>query len=150
KAMNSSTDSEAELLLRQARDGDGAALGQLLERYRHYLALLARLQIGRRLQGKVDPLDLVQETFLEAHRHLPGFRGSREEEFVSWLRQILATNLAHLVRRYCGTQRRDVRLERRLTDELDQSSRALDRGLIARHSSPSQQAVRHEQALRLA
>src|SRR5439155_18589150 len=96
-------------LLRQARAGDGAALGQLLELYQNYLLLLARLQIGRRLQSKVDAADLVQETFLEAHRHFAQFRGTTEEELVSWLRHILAANLANLVRRYLGTRRRDIR-----------------------------------------
>src|SRR5205809_838015 len=52
--------SEVEELLRRARDGKAAPLGQLLEMYQNYLALLARLQIGRRLQGKVDDADLVQ------------------------------------------------------------------------------------------
>lgn len=137
-------------LLRQARAGDAGALGRLLECYRNYLGLLARLQIGRRLQGKADAADLVQETFLEAHRHFPGFQGSSEGEFVSWLREILATNLANLFRRYLGTQRRDVRLERELAVELDQSSRVLDQGFVGKESSPSQQAVRREQAVLLA
>src|SRR5437660_6179338 len=58
---------DPEQLLRRARTGDTHVLGKLLELYRNYLELLARLQIGRRLQGKVDPSDLVQETFLEAY-----------------------------------------------------------------------------------
>jgi RNA polymerase sigma-70 factor (ECF subfamily) len=108
------------------------------------------LQIGRRLQGKVDPADLVQETFLEAHRDFAQFRGGTESELAGWLRQILATNTANQVRRYYGTQRRDVRLERELAVELDQSSRVLDHGLVASQSSPSQQAARREQAVLLA
>ena len=52
-------DAEPEELLRQARAGSRTALGQLLTRYSAYLALLARLQIGRKLQGKADPADLV-------------------------------------------------------------------------------------------
>src|SRR2546430_939962 len=85
---------------RKARGGDDVALGQLLERYRAYLTLLARLQIGRRLQGKVDCADLVQEAFLEATRHFPQFRGLTEPELCAWLRQVLAGCLAHLVRHY--------------------------------------------------
>jgi RNA polymerase sigma-70 factor (ECF subfamily) len=139
-----------EHLLGLARNGDGVALGELLEIYRNYLSLLARLQVGRRLQGKVDPADLVQETFLEAHRDLRQFRGSTEEELVHWLRRILASNLANQVRRYFGTQARDLHLERELADELDESSRSMDRGLVAPHSSPSQQAARREQAVILA
>jgi RNA polymerase sigma-70 factor (ECF subfamily) len=148
--MSSAADPDPERLLLLARGGSAPALGQLLELYRDYLALVARLQISRRLQSKVDAADLVQETFMEAHEHFAGFRGSTEGELVSWLRQILATTLANLVRHYCGTQRRDIRLERDLADELGESSRALDRGLMAKHSSPSQRAARREQAVLLA
>jgi RNA polymerase sigma-70 factor (ECF subfamily) len=148
--MTTETDTDPEELLSLARTGSASALGQLLERYRHYLTLLARLQIGRRLQGKVDPADLVQETFLKGSRDFAQFRGTSEPEFAAWLRQILAANLAMLLRHYCGTQRRDVRLERQLAAELDQSSRLLDAGLVAPTSSPSQQAARREQGVLLA
>jgi RNA polymerase sigma-70 factor, ECF subfamily len=151
--MKPSAEPDPEELLRQAQAGSGAALGRLLEMYRNYLAVLARLQIGRRLQGKTDPADLVQETFLKAHRDFASFHGHSEGEFVNWLRRILATNLAQLVRRYLGTKRRDLRLERELAVELDQSSRLLDGGLVAPQkspSSPSRQAMRREQAVRLA
>lgn len=141
---------DPEELLRRARAGSGPALGQLLELYRRYLLLLARLQIGRRLQGKVDAADLVQETFLDAHRYFAQFRGRTEAEVVSWLRHILATNLANLVRHYLGSQRRDVRLERALAGELENSSRLLDQGLVANQSSPSERAARREQAVLLA
>src|SRR5262249_20095326 len=125
-------------------------LGQLLELYRRYLALIARMQIGSRLQGKVDESDLVQETFLEAHRNFERFRGTSEAQFVSWLRQILAAQMANLLRRYLGTQERDIRLEREIADAIDRSSVALDRALVESMSSPSQQAARREQAVLLA
>jgi RNA polymerase sigma-70 factor, ECF subfamily len=139
-----------EGLLALARNGDDSALGQLLERYRTYLTLLARLQVGRRLQGKADPGDMVQETFFEAAKNFGQFRGESEPEFTAWLRQILAGCLSHLVRRYYGTQARDVRMERVLGEELDRSSRAIDAALVAGHSTPSQRASRREQAVLLA
>lgn len=141
---------DPEDLLRAAKTGDGTALGQLLEQYRRYLGLLARVQIGQRLQGKVDELDLVQETFLEAHRNFGRFQGTSEGQFVAWLRQILAANLVNMLRRYLGTQGRDVRLEREIHDAVDRSSIALDGALLAPGSSPSQQASRREQAVVLA
>jgi len=102
---------DAEQLIVEAKSGNEAELGRLLELYRTYLRLLARIEIGRRLQGKLDASDLVQETFLEAHRNFAQFRGSDEPQLVRWLRQILAAKVANLVRHYFGTQGRDVRLE---------------------------------------
>src|SRR5438067_4780835 len=131
-------------LLAQARARTPDALGRLLEQYRNYLSILARVQIGRRLQRKVDEADLVQETFLEAHRAFDGFRGSTEGELVQWLRQFLATRIAMLVRHYFGTQQRNADLERDLTDELDQSSQLLGQAFIASGTSPSGRASRHE------
>lgn len=148
--MSNKVSPDTEALLDQARAGDTQALGLLLESYRAYLTVLARVQIGRRLQGKVDAADVVQDVFLGAYRDFAQFRGATEKELLGWLRQILAYVLANLVRHYQGTQRRDVRLERQLTVELDQSSQALDRGLVAAQSSPSQQAVRREQSVLLA
>jgi RNA polymerase sigma-70 factor (ECF subfamily) len=141
---------DPEQLLRLAQAGDGMTLGRLLEMYRNYLTLLARLQIGRRLRGKVDPEDLVQEVFLKAHRDFALFHGESEAQLTRWLREILSASLAMSVRHYLGTQRRDVRLERELADAVDESSQVLDRGLIAHQSTPSQRAIRREQAVLLA
>ena len=148
--MLSNNSAASEGLPEFARRASDSSLGRRLEAHRDYLTILARMQIGQRLQGKVDPTDVVQETFLHAVRDVAQFRGSSDKELAGWLRQILAARLADLVRRYCGTRGRDVRLEQALQVELDQSSQALDRGLVSRLSSPSQQAARHEQATWLA
>lgn len=83
-----------------AVDGDGAATGALLERYRGYIRLLAGTQIGRRLRSKVDAADVVQDVFLDAYRQFPQFRGRTTGELTAWLRTLLAGHLAALVRRY--------------------------------------------------
>lgn len=137
-------------LLQLAQQGDEAARGGLLDGFRTYLELLARIELSRRLQTKVDPADVVQETFLEAHRNFANFRGGSEAEFVGWLRTILAARISNLVRHFVGTQGRDIRRERALQVDLDQSSRALDRGLVALHSTPSQQLARRELGVMLA
>lgn len=145
-----STVDESEALLRLAKTGNDSARGPLFERYRHYLHLLAQLHIGPHLRSKVDAADVVQETYLNAHRDFARFAGRSRGEFVQWLRRILAANLARTMRTFLGTRARDARLERDLVVELDKSSVILDRGLVARDSSPSHKAVRHEQALVLA
>lgn len=136
--------------LQAALAGDDAARGALLESYRAWLELLARVEIGRRLQTKVDVADVVQETFLEAHRSLDRFRGTTPTEFSAWLRGILAIRVSLLLRHYFKTQGRDIRREREIDVDLDQSSRAIDGGLIAFQSTPSEQAVRREQGTLLA
>jgi RNA polymerase sigma-70 factor (ECF subfamily) len=140
----------ADQLIAAARGGDAATLGRLLEVYRNYLRLLARVELDRRLRGKVDASDVVQEAFLDAHRYFPGFRGTAEAQFVAWLREILAGTMANQVRRYLGTQARDVRLEREIADAIEKSSVMLVRELAAPYSSPSEQAARREQAVALA
>jgi RNA polymerase sigma-70 factor (ECF subfamily) len=136
-------------LLDEARCGSADALGRLLELYRNYLTLLARTQIQRNLQAKADASDLVQEAFVEAQRGFGNFEGESEGELMQWLRSILARRVARLVRHY-GTQRRDVRLERRLSQQLDRSSQALERALEDEHTTPSRAATRRESAVVLA
>ena len=148
--MDSSSPTDVAPLLNEARNGSPTALGVLLDGYSSYLLLLARVQVGQRIQGKVDPADLVQETFLEAHRQIAHFRGTSEGEFLAWLRRILAGQIALVLRRFLGTRGRDLKLERELAIQLDESSNAMDRGLAASMSTPSQHASKREQAVLLA
>jgi RNA polymerase sigma-70 factor (ECF subfamily) len=119
-----------------------------LERYREYLRMLARLQLDPRLQGKLDPSDVVQQTLLKAHAKRDQFRGTTEAEFTAWLRQILANSLAEEVRRF-GAAARDVNLERSLGDVVLADRQASRRAADASRASPSEQADRNEQVLRL-
>ncbi|HZW30076.1 MAG TPA: sigma-70 family RNA polymerase sigma factor [Isosphaeraceae bacterium] len=121
-----------------------------LERYRGWLAVLARLQVAPRFRAKFDASDIVQQTLLEAVRDWPKFRGRTEAELAAWLRQILAHVLLHEIRRHGGAQRRDAGREVSLEQALAESSRRLGAALEAPGSSPSERAGRHELELRLA
>lgn len=120
-----------------------------LERYRSYLELLARMQFDRRLQAKLDPSDIVQQTMLQAYRALPEHRGDNSAQMAAWLRQILARNLTHTIRDL-QRDKRDVRRERSLQQHVDQSSARLEAWLQAEQSSPSHIAAHNEQLLQLA
>src|SRR5947208_10107668 len=146
--MSSTVNPEQAIL--QPKTADDAALGPLLELYRNYLRLLARIEVGRRLQGKLDASDIVQDTFLEAHKNFVRFQGTEEPQFVCWLKQILAAKVANLVRHYFGTQGRDIRLEQQLAAGIDQSSHMLGHELVASLTSPSENAVEREQGVLLA
>ena len=120
-----------------------------LERYADYLRLLARMQLDGRLRAKLDPDDVVQTALLQAHKNLHQFRGASEAELVGWLRTILANALAGALRQFV-TEGRDVGRERSLEARLEESAARLESLLAADQSSPSQQASRQEELLRLA
>jgi RNA polymerase sigma-70 factor (ECF subfamily) len=137
---------QIECTIRRAREGDEQSLGELLEMQQRYLKFLAKLQIGRHLQGKVDASDIVQETFLDAHRAIARFQGETESQFIQWLKSIMATKLANTFRHYFGTKQRDIHLEQQWQAELDHSAVSLAGMFIDPHSSPSQHVQRVEQA----
>jgi len=120
-----------------------------LERFRSYLLLLARVRLDPMVRAKVGASDVVQQTLFEAHRDLAQFRGQTVGEQAAWLRQILARNLANVVRDL-RRDKRDLAREQPLQAGLDESASRLEAWLAAEQSSPSQQVERQERAVRLA
>lgn len=119
------------------------------QRYRDYVAMLARLQTPSWLRGKVDASDVVQQTLLEAHEARARLAELDESERRSYLRRMLANNLADLVRRW-GAEARDVNRERSLDAQVADSSARLASWLAADQSSPSQRVAREEELFVLA
>jgi RNA polymerase sigma-70 factor (ECF subfamily) len=144
-----SFDTQPDLLLARARGGDETALGGLLDLYRNYLRLVARTLIGQSLRVRLDASDLVQETFLKAHREFRQFLGSSEPELTAWLRRILVRTLANQARHH-RRHGRDYQRQESLEAMLDRSSAAVQQALAAPVETPSAAAVRREQAVLLA
>lgn len=138
-----------ELLLTQARAGDAQALGGLLELYRNYLRIVARAMISQALRARLDASDLVQETFLKAHREFRQFLGTTEPELTAWLRQILVRTVANQARHH-RRHGRDYKRDEPLEALLERSSSGVQSALAASVSSPSSIASRREQAVSLA
>jgi RNA polymerase sigma-70 factor (ECF subfamily) len=122
---------------------------ELLEPFRRYLEVLARVHLDSRLRGKLDPSDLVQQTLLRAYAALPEVRARSPEALAAWLRKILARTLADTVK-YYHRDRRDVNLEQSLHEDLNRSSTNLAGWLAADQTSSSLTAQRNEELLRLA
>jgi len=144
---------DPQQLLTEARTAPVAVLGQLLQLYNNYLRLLASAQLDAKLRARVSPSDVVQETFLEAHRDFSQFSGKSEREFLAWLRKILANNLARLVERHIVAEKRAVRREVSLEGmgaAIERSTARLDAVLVDGGASPSTSASRREYVVILA
>jgi RNA polymerase sigma-70 factor, ECF subfamily len=137
-------DSLAQVDDGQLGPGSGDA-GQLLEACRQYLLMIANDVIGPELQAKLGPSDLVQDTFLEAQRHIGAFRGRTRAELRAWLRRILECRLANVRRSYLATEKRAA--VREVTLEMIMAKPEATAGALATSSlSPSSHAVRKEWA----
>jgi RNA polymerase sigma-70 factor (ECF subfamily) len=119
-----------------------------LWRYQPYLRMLARMQLRRAYQSKVDQSDLVQQSLMQAVQAIDQFRGQSEEELRGWLRQILARNIYHLDRDM-HRDKRDVRRERSIEDRLAQSSLRLEGWLASSSPTPSRNVADGERVIRL-
>ena len=122
---------------------------QTLERFRGYLRLVARCHWNPRLQGKLDPSDVVQQTLLKAWQGISEFRGGTEVELRAWLRRILTNCLSDLAREF-DRDKRDVAKERSINQMVTDSSTRLEAWLDDQQSSPQERAERNEQLLQLA
>jgi RNA polymerase sigma-70 factor (ECF subfamily) len=128
-------------------DNPSDRAGPDLGRFRSYLHLLARLQLGDR--PELDPSDLVQQTLLEAHRAYGACRATTEAERAAWLRRMLANNLADAMRARTRAKR-DAAREVSLDAALTASSARIGLWVPAAGPAPDHEAARHEQAVRLA
>ncbi len=140
-------------LIERARHGSASSIGVLLQLYRNYLLVLAATQVEKRLQPRLSPSDVVQETMLRAHANFGQFRGTTEPELIAWLRQILVNNLAKFVEQHLLAARRDVRREvsiERLGRALEKSTVQLAALLPAESRTPSAAAQQREEAVLLA
>ena len=98
-------------VLRRAAAGDQHALGELWDRYRERLKRMVRLRLDRRLQGRLDPSDVLQEAFLDFARRAGEFAENPEVSFFLWLRTLTGQRLQMLHRQHLGAKMRDAARE---------------------------------------
>ena len=145
------TDESGEVsdLLRRAATGDAEALRQLFSRYRDRLKRMVHLRLSRRLSGRVDDSDVVQEAYMDVCQKLPDYVREPGMPFFLWLRHLTGLKLAEVHRRHLGTQLRDadreVSLHRGGLPEADSVSLAAQ--LLGKLTTPSQAAIKAEQRI---
>jgi RNA polymerase sigma-70 factor, ECF subfamily len=138
-------------LLRRAKAGDAAALGALFAHYRDRLRKMVRLRLDRRVAGRLDPSDVLQEAYLDVARRFPSYTAAPAVPFYVWLRELTGQRLIDLHRQHLGAKMRDAGQEVSLyRGALPQASSAsLAQQLLAGLTSPTQAAVRAEMQLQL-
>jgi RNA polymerase sigma-70 factor (ECF subfamily) len=138
-------------LIERARAGDAAALNDIFSRHRERLRRMVELRLDRRLQGRIDPSDVIQESYLDVARRLDEYLADPKIPLFLWLRLVVGERLRKLHRDHLGVQMRDAAREVSLFREPlpAASSAALAAQLLGRHTSPTQAAVRAEQMIRV-
>ena len=147
-ALMSDGQSGFSMLIEGARRGDAECRDRLFALCRSYLGFAARSQVETWLRRKVDASDLVQETMLEACRDFDRFGGHTEQEWLAWLRKILAHNAADFVRRYRGTAKRAAGREVPFRDPADSASPGVPEP-AAVQPTPSQEFFQLDTELRV-
>ena len=130
-----------------AREGSAEALGEMFETCRQYLLAVGEEQLDADLRAKFTASDIVQETFLEAHRDFQQFRGVSQPDLLVWLRRIMLNNIFNLRRHYRETQKRSLSREESLDDRRPDDSLLM--GAVADVATPSRRMMAEEDTARV-
>src|ERR671937_3080248 len=136
-------------LLRLASAGDQQALATLFARYRDRLRKMVRLRLDRRMAGRIDTSDVLQDAYLDVARRFPEYAAAPTVPFYLWLRALTGQRLVDLHRRHLGAEMRDAGQEVSLYRGAlpAASSVSLAQHLLAGLTSPTQAAIRAEMQL---
>ena len=135
----------------QAGPADIETLTELFVRHRDRLRRMVRLRLDRRLLGRVDPSDILQEAYLDIVQRAEAYLADPTMPPFLWLRFLTAQKLVEMHRRHLGAQLRDagreISLHRGALPQAESAS--LAHQLLGRLTSASQAAVRAELQTRL-
>ena len=138
--------------MERLREGDKSALGHLFDYYRDRLWRVIHFRMDRRLAGRVDADDVLQEAYLSAADRLPHFFSKPDQSFFVWLRLIANQTLVDVHRRHVGAKMRDARRELSINAKSPYTmatSASLAAQLLGQYTSPSQIVMRGELAAQL-
>lgn len=144
--MSSGVETGSGDLLDRVRAGDERALAELFSHERDRLWRMVQARLDRRLRGRVDPDDILQEAYLDATRRISHFAAEPVMSFFLWLRLIVGQTLVDVHRRHLEAQKRDAGRDVSMGRGANPgaSSASLAGYLVAHLTSPSQAAIRAE------
>ena len=139
---------QTEILLKQAVDGDDAAVNQLLDRHRNSLRQLIRMRLDQKIQKRIDVSDVLQDVLIEANRRLTRYLNDPVMPFHLWLRQIARDRIIDAHRRHRVSAKRSVDREQQMVAPrgYDQSSIHLASLLGDQQLTPAATALQKEMA----
>jgi RNA polymerase sigma-70 factor (ECF subfamily) len=142
---------EIETLIRRAAVGDQLAAGALFAHFHDRLRKMIRLRMDRRLKGRVDADDILQDAYLDAAQRLQDYAAQPPMSFFLWLRFLAAQKLIDAQRHHLGVEKRNAGLEVSLYrgPMPEATSASLAAQLLGRLTSPSLAAIRAETQIRV-
>jgi RNA polymerase sigma-70 factor (ECF subfamily) len=142
---------ENDARLRRAAQGDPASWVSLVEESQQRLRRMVAFRLDQRLQGRVDPSDVLQDAYLEAWQDLGNYLHEPAMPFFLWLRGIAGNKLREIHRHHLGTQMRDPRREVSIYDRAmpETTTAALAAQLLGDLTRASEQALQVEVKIRL-
>jgi RNA polymerase sigma-70 factor (ECF subfamily) len=142
---------QTQQLLDQARQGDQAAVEQLLAQHREPVRRMIGLRLDPAIAARVDASDVVQDVLLKASRRLTDYLRDPVMPFHLWLRHIARDHLIDAHRRHRQAQRRGVDREQPMiaTGLADHSSIELAAQLLDHDLTPASAAIQQELERRL-
>ena len=149
-ASNKMSSTEAELTAR-ASQLDTTAMAELFEMYRPRLWRLVNFRMDGRLQGRVDPDDILQEAWLSAVGRAEHFARETDGSRFIWFRLIVSQTIIDVHRRHLLTEKRDATREGKGLGGWDSGSTSfcLAEHLLGGLTSPSQALLRAELSAQL-
>ena len=137
-----------DALILRASGGDSSALAELFGRHRDRLERMVRTRLDRGLQGRVDPADVLQETYIDLAQQLPNYPGPATMPAFLWLRLLTGQRLARVHRRHLGAAKRSAGREATLRRDggAEADSASMADQLVGRLTTASRALARAERA----
>ncbi len=138
-------------MLSRLKSGDDGALAELFSKHRQRLWRMVNFRLDRRLQGRVDAEDILQEAYLAAAKRVHHFTEESSASFFVWLRMIVMQTLIDVHRRHLGAQIRDAGREIASPGGAYSQTTTVSvvAGLVGHLTSPSHAAARAEASAQL-